>query len=103
MTLTAAQRQALLLQLLSDHLLGKCSQGELLRTLRKDVLGFSQTRYAEFTGVSRRTLSDIEQDRGSPAQAVINKVFKPFGLKAGLIPAQPQITEKLLAEREPKP
>ncbi|CAH0536597.1 hypothetical protein VMF7928_00552 [Vibrio marisflavi CECT 7928] len=43
--------------------------------------------FSELVGVSRKTLSDIENDRGSYNTAVLNKVFKPFGLSVGLIPS----------------
>ncbi|ETI60788.1 helix-turn-helix domain-containing protein [Marinomonas profundimaris] len=95
-TMTAEQRQHLLIDLLRQHLLGEISQGALLKYLRKDMLGISQTRYAELVGVSRRTLTDIEQDKGSQAQSIIDKVFKPFGIKSGLAPIQPHMACYLL-------
>lgn len=98
MSLNADQRQALLISLLRQHLKGELSQGALLKQLRKDVLGLSQTRYAEMVGISRRTLTDIEQNKGGQTQSVINKVFKPFGLQMGLIPLQPHIARYLLNE-----
>ncbi|WP_288131931.1 helix-turn-helix domain-containing protein [Microbulbifer sp.] len=97
MSLTAQQRQALLIKLLTQYMLGELSQGQLLQYLRKEILNFNQTQYAEFVGVSRRTLSDLERDKGSPANTVINKVFKPFGLQAGLIPIHPHVAQKILA------
>ena len=98
MSLNTDQRQALLIELLRQHLQGKLTQGEVLQQLRKEVLGFTQTRYAELVGVSRRTLTDIEQNKGSQTQSVINKVFKPFGIQMGLIPTQPNIANYLLHE-----
>lgn len=100
-TLTAQQRQALLLDLLYQHLKGELSQGALLRTLRKDLLGYSQSVYAEKVGVSRRTLSDIERDTGNPAPAILNKVFRPLGLRLGLTPVHPQLLDKLLEGKAP--
>ncbi|OOV88195.1 helix-turn-helix domain-containing protein [Oceanospirillum linum] len=98
MSLNTDQRQALLIELLRQHLQGKLTQGEVLQQLRKEVLGFTQTRYAELVGVSRRTLTDIEQNKGSQTQSVINKVFKPFGIQMGLIPTQSNIAHYLLHE-----
>lgn len=98
MTLSAEQRQALLIQLLAKHMLGECSQGQLLQHLRKQVLGLNQTDYAKRVGVSRRTLSDLELDKGHPAQAVLNKVFKPLGLQAGLVPVYPHVARKLFEQ-----
>lgn len=98
MSLNTDQRQALLIELLRQHLQGELTQGEVLQQLRKQVLGFTQTRYAELVGVSRRTLTDIEQNKGSQTQSVINKVFKPFGIQMGLIPIQSSIANYLLHE-----
>lgn len=96
MKMTAEQRQVLLVTLLQQHILGEISQGELLKRLRKDVLGFSQSRYAELVGVSRRTLTDIEQDKGTQTQTIINKVFKPLGIQSGLVPIHPHVAEHVL-------
>ncbi|CUB04555.1 helix-turn-helix transcriptional regulator [Marinomonas fungiae] len=97
MSMIPAERQALLVQLLQQHLLGEISQGQMLKRLRKEVLGFSQTRYAEFVGVSRRTLTDIEQDKGNQAQSMIDTVFKPFGIKSGLTPIHPHVAKHMMA------
>lgn len=101
MSMTPAERQALLVRLLQQHLLGEISQGQMLKKLRKEVLGFSQTRYAELVGVSRRTLTDIEQDKGNQAQSMIDTVFKPFGIKSGLTPIHPHVAKHMMASEEP--
>ena len=72
----------------------------LLKYLRKKDLGISQTCYAEFIRVSRRTLSDIEQNKGSQAQGIIDKTFKPFGIKSSLTPIQPHIACYLLVGKK---
>lgn len=97
MNMTASERQALLVELLQQHMLGKLTQGQMLKHLRKEVLGFSQTRYAELVGVSRRTLTDIEQDKGSQVQSIIDKVFKPLGMKSGLTPIHPHVAKHIMA------
>lgn len=94
--MTPEQRQALLIDLLRQHILGEISQGELLKYLRKNVLGVSQTRYAQFIGISRRTLTDIEQNKGSQTQGIIDKVFQPFGIKSSLAPIQSKMACYLL-------
>ncbi|WP_445777531.1 helix-turn-helix domain-containing protein [Shewanella sp.] len=98
MNMTAEQRQSLLITLLQQHLLGEVSQGEMLKRLRKEVLGMSQTRYAALVGVSRRTLTDIEQDKGSQAQSIIDKVFKPLGMKSGLTPINTHIAKYIMTD-----
>ncbi|GGN28768.1 MULTISPECIES: helix-turn-helix transcriptional regulator [Marinomonas] len=97
MNMTASERQALLVELLQQHMLGGLTQGQMLKRLRKEVLGFSQTRYAELVGVSRRTLTDIEQDKGSQVQSIIDKVFKPLGMKSGLTPIHPHVAKHIMA------
>ena len=83
-TLSPVEREAYLLNLLEQLAQKKITDGELLSTLRKDILGLNQEAYARFVGVSRRTLSDIENNSGKQTLPVINKVFKPFGLTFGL-------------------
>ncbi|WP_375058176.1 helix-turn-helix transcriptional regulator [Zobellella sp. DQSA1] len=95
---SATVREALLIRLLTQLFTGEITEGKLLRTLRKELLGMSQTDYAALVGVSRRTLSDVERDSGSPTLAVLNAIFKPFGLKAGLLPRSPALMKKMLAE-----
>ena len=70
--------------------------GELLMYLRKNVLGMSQEQYANFVGISRRTLSDIELNKGKLSQSILDKVFKPLGLQTGLVPIPLNIVEKIL-------
>ena len=86
----------MLVELLQKHMLGELTQGQMLKRLRKEVLGFSQTRYAELVGVSRRTLTDIEQDKGSQVQSIIDKVFRPLGMKSGLTPIHPHVAKYMM-------
>jgi len=102
-TLTAEQRQALLVKLLSEYMLDLHTQGELLQYLRKEVLDVSQTKYAAMVGVSRKTLSDIERDKSSPLQSIVDKVFKPFGLKAGVVPLHRNVAEELIKYNDAEP
>lgn len=94
-------RQQILINLHTQYLMNEVSMGHLLVYLRKDLLGMSQQQYATLVGISRRTLSDIEQDKGKLTQSVVDKVFKPLGLKVGLLPTHEHIVEKIfkLSER----
>lgn len=94
--MSGEEREALLINLLLKTLTGERTRGEMLRTLRKDVTGLNQDQYAALVGVSRKTLSDIERDVGSPATQVLNRVFKPFGLKVGLVPRNPALLKQVL-------
>ncbi|TNL43535.1 helix-turn-helix transcriptional regulator [Acinetobacter bereziniae] len=88
-------RQQVLIDLYTKYLMNEISMGQLLAYLRKNLLSMSQEQYATLVGISRRTLSDIEQDKGKLTQSVVDKVFKPLGLKAGLIPTHEHIGEKI--------
>jgi len=57
-----------------------------------------QERYAALAGISRRTLSDIEQDKENVTLTTLNKAFRPLGLKLGLLPRQPHMLQTLLAQ-----
>lgn len=89
-------RQQLLIDMYKQYLLNEITLGQLLMYLRKNVLGMSQEKYAALVGISRRTLTDLEQDKGKQTQSVLDKVFKPLGLKAGLVPTHPHIVDKVL-------
>lgn len=89
-------RQQVLIDLYTQYLLNKITMGALLTYLRKNILGMSQEQYAALVGISRRTLTDIEQDKGKLTQSVLDKVFKPLGLKAGLVPTHEHIVEKII-------
>lgn len=56
----------------------------------------AQTRYAELVGISRRTLTDIEHDKGSQAQSITDKVFQPLGMKAGLTPIHSHTAKRVM-------
>ena len=100
MKLSPEHRQQVLIRLYQQYLFGEVSQGQLLQHLRKTVLGLSQTDYAKLVGISRRTLTDIEQDKGSQTQQIMDKVFIPLGLKSGLIPVHTHIVDKIFKEKE---
>ncbi len=91
---SAKERQEYLLKLMGQLFMGDISQGELLRILRKEVLGLNQTEYARLVDISRRTLSDLEGDKGSPAQSVVDRAFRPFGLKSGLLPSHLDLAQR---------
>ncbi|MBN7821668.1 helix-turn-helix transcriptional regulator [Bowmanella yangjiangensis] len=79
-------QQEIILELLAAYQRQELSTGQILKILRKDIMEMSQTEYAKMIGISRRTLSDLEQDLGSPTFHIFNAAFKPFGLQAGLVP-----------------
>ena len=71
-----------------------------MKNLRINILGLKQDAFARLVDVSRKTLSDIENDRGSYNTEILNKVFKPFGLKVGLLPFSTDVLKSLLRDDE---
>ncbi|MFA0524569.1 helix-turn-helix transcriptional regulator [Vibrio sp. 10N.222.52.C3] len=96
----ASDRKTAMDDIIKQLLLGGLTQGQALRTLRVNILGLKQDVFAKLVDVSRKTLSDIENDRGSYNTEVLNKVFKPFGMKTGLIPSSPSLLISLLNSNE---
>lgn len=95
-SLTPEAREALLVSSLQRLLDGELSEGQVLARLRKNVLGMNQSDYANLVGISRRTLSAIENDSGNQSVSVINTAFKPFSLRIGLLPTQRATLEQVL-------
>lgn len=94
--LTSDEREAKLLDVVRQLLTEEINEGEALRILRRDVLGLSQDAYAKLVGISRRTLSDLECSRANMTFEAMNQVFRPLGLKVGLLPRQPGMLERAL-------
>ncbi|WP_413530734.1 helix-turn-helix transcriptional regulator [Rahnella inusitata] len=61
-------------------------------------MGLKQDIFAKLTGVSRKTLSEVENDKGNYTSDIINKVFKPFGLEVGLVPTSRHTLSALFKE-----
>lgn len=82
--LSPFEREAYLNTLLEKLRNHEITEGDVLATLRKNILGMNQENYAALVGLSRKTISDIENDTGKQTLPVINSAFKPFGLTLGL-------------------
>ncbi|OOE31990.1 transcriptional regulator [Salinivibrio kushneri] len=100
MAVSAAERKTEANKIIKRLLFGELTQGQALKNLRVTILGLKQDVFAKLVGVSRKTLSDIENDRGSYNTEVLNKVFKPFGLQVGLLPSSPDTLRALLTEHD---
>lgn len=100
MAVSAAERKTEANKIIKRLLFGELTQGQALKNLRVTILGLKQDVFAKLVGISRKTLSDIENDRGSYNTEVLNKVFKPFGLQVGLLPSSPDTLRSLLTEHE---
>lgn len=82
--LSPFEREAFLNDFLEKLRNNEITEGQVLASLRKNILNMNQDNYAALVGLSRKTISDIENDTGKQTLPVINSAFKPFGLKLGL-------------------
>lgn len=96
--LSGDEREALLISLLRAVQREELTEGELLRRLRKDILGMNQDEYAALVKVSRRTLSDIERDAGNPSLPVLKRVFRPLGITVGLLPRSEGVLRRMVQD-----
>ncbi|MFB2539754.1 helix-turn-helix transcriptional regulator [Acinetobacter sp. c3-l95] len=71
-------------QVIAQFLQGAMTQGQLLKILRIQVLGVKQQQFAGLVKVSRKTVSDVENDKGNYSVDTINQIFRPFGLRLAL-------------------
>ncbi|WP_435806049.1 helix-turn-helix transcriptional regulator [Shewanella psychromarinicola] len=92
----AKLRKAVINSVMTRLLFSDITQGDALIQLRIQLLGLNQEKYAKLVNVSRKKLSDIENNRSNPSVEVLNKVFKPFGLNVGLIPISPTVLQNVL-------
>ncbi|MEO9653993.1 helix-turn-helix transcriptional regulator [Marinomonas sp.] len=83
---SATEQRLAINTIVKQLILGEMTQGFALRELRVKVLGIRQESFANQVGVSRKTLSEIENNKGNYTSEIINKVFQPFELQVGLVP-----------------
>ncbi|WP_394182937.1 helix-turn-helix transcriptional regulator [Marinomonas posidonica] len=98
-TLTQDEQKIATQDVVKRLLMGDLSQGEALRELRVKVLGLRQEAYTELTGVSRKTLSEVENGKGNYTAEILNKMFKPFQLKVSLVPESSDDLKALLSQK----
>jgi transcriptional regulator with XRE-family HTH domain len=90
------EREEMLLDVARRLLNEEISEGQALRILRREVLGLSQDAYAKLVGISRRTLSALERDRANITLDAMNRIYRPLGLKVGLMPRQRALLERAI-------
>jgi len=93
-------RKAVINSIITKLLFSDITQGNALIQLRIEVLGLNQEKYAKLVNVSRKKLSDIENNKGNSSVEVLNKVFKPFGLNVGLIPISGTVLKSILDDND---
>ncbi len=67
--------------------------GQGLRVLRAAFLGMDRESFSKVVGVSRRELAKIETDQANSTVNTLDRVFRPFGLRVGLVPRDPAMTD----------
>ncbi len=92
-----------LYRLLNAHVAGDLTRGQLLRTLRKEVLKLNQSTYCKLTGIGRNAFVDLERDQGEPASSTVTKAFSPFGLKPIMLRPDLQFLQQCLQFQTDKP
>ena len=55
--------------------------GEMVQAIRKRLYGMTQMQYAEFIGISDRTLREIEKGTTDARLSIMNKVLAPGGFQ----------------------
>ncbi|SMB86539.1 DNA-binding transcriptional regulator, XRE-family HTH domain [Pasteurella testudinis DSM 23072] len=93
----STQRLELIKQIGMMLLKQDISQGTALKELRLKGLGLKQDAYAKLVNVSRKTISDIENNKGNYSVEVINKIFRPFGLQLALVPISAQVLQEIIS------
>lgn len=84
--MTPSERKAFMQKTACELLTNTISMGVALKTYRKTLLNMSQSDFSKLVKISRKTISDIENNRGNYSIDTYNCLFKPFGLSIGLTP-----------------
>ena len=78
--------RALLIESIQEGLAqGTLEISEAVRRLRVEVTGLHQTQFAKMCKISVLTLVHIEHGEGNQTLKSLNAVFRPFGLKMGVV------------------
>ncbi len=79
--LSISARKEILAKLTQSLEQNTISHGEVIKTIRTELYGMTQTQYAKFIKVSDKTLRDIEKGNTDPRLSVLNKLLAPGGFK----------------------
>lgn len=77
--LSVEERWAIIAELEKARADDAITFGELVRAIRKRLYGMTQMQYAEFIGISDRTLREIEKGTTDARMSIMNKVLAPGG------------------------
>ena len=95
--LSREEREALIIDVTVHMLKGTMTKGEALKKLRLTLFSVNQADFAKMAGVSRKALSEIENDKGNYTEAFLQKVFRPLGMVVTVIPRDLTILDKARA------
>lgn len=85
MTISIDARTLLIENIQEGLAQGTLEIGEAVRRLRVEVTGLHQTQFAKMCKISVRTLVHIEHGEGNQTLKSLNAVFRPFGLRMGVV------------------
>lgn len=85
MSMTVAERTVLIESIQEGLAHGTIEIGDAVRRLRIEATGLHQTQFAKMCKISVRTLVHIEHGEGNQTLKSLNAVFRPFGLKMGVV------------------
>lgn len=80
-SLSGEQRKEILVKLENDLANNVITVGELVKLVRTQLYGMTQTQYAKFIKVSDKTLRDVEKGNTDPRVSVLNKILAPGGFQ----------------------
>ncbi|WP_369309585.1 helix-turn-helix transcriptional regulator [Providencia rettgeri] len=95
-TLTKEDKEIYLLKVSRDLFLNNITIGNAIKKLRTNILKINQEQFAKLVGVSRKTISDIENNRGNLSIETLSAIARPFNLRLALLPTSSATLEKLL-------
>lgn len=87
-------------QLIKQLLFNEITLGQALKSLRLQVIAMKQQQYADLVKISRKTLSDLENDKGNYSIETINQVLRPFELQIGIVPIKRELINEALQRVE---
>ncbi|WP_374445666.1 helix-turn-helix transcriptional regulator [Providencia sp.] len=70
------------------------SIGNTIKKLRVDILKINQEQFGKLVGISRKTISEIENDRGNLSADSLSAIMKPFNLRLTLLPTSNDLLEQ---------
>lgn len=79
---------------------GSLDLGGAVKRLRVEVTGMKQATFARMCKISMRALNHLEHGDGNPTLATLEAVFRPFGLRMGLVRIDPVDLKSTLTKTE---